>query len=182
MAFKRSETQTEIGMPRIFWAFLAALVASWLSMNLWTAPKIEELAGGLRLLEMRFTGYSFNEARDFIKAIGDEGAALYLEAQLPLDMIFPPLLAAVLFLFYRWLFRGLTSLVIGAAALTTVVVDYSENAAVAAMLRAGADGLTPELVSTAHMWTTVKWSLSLIGLVALAVGIALRLNRHWSTD
>ena len=45
-------------MPRIFWVFLAATLAAWLSMNLWTVPRIEEMSGGLRLLDMRFTGYS----------------------------------------------------------------------------------------------------------------------------
>ncbi len=167
-------------MPRIFWVVLAALLVSWLSMNLWTAPKIEALAGGARLLEMRITGYSLDDVRAFINAIGDEGTALYLDAQLPLDMIFPPLLAAVLFLGYRWLFGGMAGLVIGAAALTTVVVDYSENAAVAAMLRAGPDGLTPELVSRAHGWTAMKWSLSFIGLVTLVVGVIRRLRQNRS--
>jgi len=166
-------------MPRIFWFILAAMLAAWLSMNLWSAPRIEELSGGLRLPEMRFTGYSLNEARDFVAAIGDEGAALYLDAQLRLDMIFPPLLAAVLFLCYRWLFPGLPGLVIGTVSLTSVVVDYLENAAVAAMLRAGADGLTPEMAATANQWTTIKWSLALVGLVTLIIGIALRLRRRW---
>jgi hypothetical protein len=58
-------------------------------------------------------------------------------------------------------------------------VDYLENAAVAAMLRAGADGLTPEMAATANQWTTIKWSLALVGLVTLIIGIALRLRRRW---
>jgi prepilin signal peptidase PulO-like enzyme (type II secretory pathway) len=177
---ERAETQAEYRMPRIFWGLVTALVASWLSMNLWTAPRLEELAGGLRLLEMRIAGYSLDDAQNFIAAIGDEGTALYLDRQLPLDTVFPPLLAAVLFLFYRWLFRGKAALTIGVAALTTVVVDYLENAAVAAMLRAGADGLTPELAASAHRWTTTKWSLSLIGLVALVLGLVLRLRHRWT--
>ena len=166
-------------MPRIFWFIFAAMLAAWLSMNLWTVPKIEELSGGLRLLDMRFTGYSHAEAQDFVAAIGDEGAALYLGAQLWLDMIFPPLLGAVLFLCYRWLFPGLPGLIIGTASLTAFVVDYLENAAVVAMLRAGADDLTLKMAATASQWTTTKWSLALVGLVMLIIGIALRLRRRW---
>jgi hypothetical protein len=166
-------------MPRIFWVILAAMLVAWLSMNLWTVPRIEELSGGLRLLDMRFTGYSHTEAQDFVAAIGDEGAAMYLGAQYWLDMIFPPLLGAVLFLCYRWLFPGLLGLIIGTVSMTYVLVDILENLAVAAMLRAGADGLTPEMAATANQWTTTKWSLALVGLLMLIIGIALRLRRRW---
>lgn len=166
-------------MPRTFWVVLAAMLAAWLGMNLWSAPRIEDLSGGLRLLDMRFTGYSFDEARDFLAAIGNEGRALYLGPQLWLDMLFPPLLGAVLFFTYRWLFPGPAGLIIGTLSLTSVVLDYLENAALAAMLRAGADGLTPELAATASQWTMAKWSVTLVGLVALMIGIALRLHRRW---
>jgi hypothetical protein len=167
-----------LAMPRIFWVVFAAMLVPWLVMNLWTAPRIEELAGGLRLPEMRLTGYSFEEAQDFVEAIGDEGARLYLEVQLWLDMAFPPLLGAVLFLGYRWLFPGPPGRVIGTISLGSIVIDYLENAAVAAMLRAGADGMTPQMAATANFWTTTKWSLALVGAVTLLIGIALRLRRR----
>lgn len=167
-------------MPRIFWALLAAMLAVNLAMNLWVVPQIEDMSGGLRLFDMRFTGYGFDDARAFVTAIGDPGAALYLGRQFWLDMIFPPLLSAVLFLAYRWLFPGWPGLVIGTLALTEVAFDYLENFAVAAMLRAGPDGLTPEMVATASRWTTVKWSLAAVGVLALVVGIVLKLLRRRS--
>jgi hypothetical protein len=169
-------------MPRIFWVILAATLAAWLAMNLWTVPRIEEAAGGLRLLDMRFTGYSHEEVQAFVSALGAEGAALYLGAQYWLDMLFPPLLGAVIFLFFRWLFRGLPGLVIGIASLTYVAADILENLAVAAILRAGVDGLTPQMAATASLWTTAKWGLALIGVAMLVIGIALRLRRRWSAD
>ncbi len=147
-------------------------------MNLRTAPRIEELAGGARLLEMRLTGYSFDEARGFVAAIGDEGARYYLDVQLWLDMAFPPLLGAVLFLGYRWLFPGLPGHVIGTISLGSIVVDYLENAAVAAMLRAGADGMIPKMAATANFWTTTKWGLAFVGAVTLIIGFALRVRRR----
>lgn len=164
--------------PRMFWIFLAAMSVPWLVMNLWTAPRIEQLAGGSRLLEMRLTGYSFEDARGFVAAIGDEGAKLYLDVQLWLDMAFPPLLGAVLFLGYQWLFPGLPGRVIGTISLGSILVDYLENAAVAAMLRAGADGMTPQMAATANFWTTTKWGLAFVGAVTLLIGIALRLRRR----
>lgn len=167
-------------MPRIFWPILLATLAAWLGMNLWSLPKIEELAGGLRLLDMRFTGYSFEDVQDFLAAIGDEGTALYLGPQFWLDMIFPPLLGAVLFMIYRWLFPGLRGLIIGAVSLTYVATDFLENLAIAALLRAGVAGLTPEMAATAHFWTTAKWSLAVVGLAFLVIGIGLRLRRKWT--
>jgi hypothetical protein len=163
-------------MPRVFWVILAAMMAAWAGMNLWSAPKIEELSGGLRLLDMRVTGYSFDEVKVFLTAIGDEGVELYLGPQLWLDMIFPPLLGAVLYFSFRWLFPGSIGLIIGVASLSSIIVDYLENAALAAMLRAGADGLTPQMVATANLWTRTKWSLAFVGLVALTIGIVLRLR------
>lgn len=166
-------------MPQSFWFILVAMLAAWSGMNLWSAPKIEELSGGLRLLDMRFTGYDFEDARAFITAIGDEGVAFYLGVQLWIDMIFPPLLGAVLFLFYRWLFPGWPGRIIGTLSLLSIVVDYLENAALATMLRAGADGLTPEMVASASQWTQTKWSLSLIGLATVVAGVVLYLRRSW---
>lgn len=162
----------------MFWVFVAAMLVPWLVMNLWTAPRIEDLAGGSRLLEMRLTGYSFDDARGFVAAIGEEGARLYLDVQLWLDTVFPPLLGAVLFLGYRWLFPGLPGRIIGTISLGSVVVDYLENAAVAAMLRAGADGMTSQMAATANFWTTTKWSLAFVGAMTLLVGIAFRMSRR----
>jgi hypothetical protein len=167
-------------VPRAFWFILAALVASWLGMNLWSAPRIEEMAGGLRLLDMRFTGYAYEDARAFIAAIGDPGRALYLGPQLWMDMVYPPLLGAVLFLSYRWLFPGWPGLIIGTVSLSSVVVDYLENAALAAMLRAGPDAMTPEMAEAASRWTTMKWSFAALGLVTLVIGLALRFRRSRS--
>jgi hypothetical protein len=165
-------------MPRIFWFVLAAMLAAWLGMNLVTVPRIEAAAGGLRLLDMRFTGYTQVEVKEFVAALGDEGTALYLGAQFWLDMIFPPLLGAVIFFFFRWLFPGLAGLVIGIVSMTYVATDILENLAVAKILRAGADGLTHEMAATANMWTLSKWRLSLVGLTMLLVGIVLRLRRR----
>ena len=124
-------------MPRIFWPILAATLATWLGMNLWSLPIIEEMADGLRLLDVRFTGYSFEDVQDFVAAIDDEGAALYLGPQMWLDVIFPPLLGAVLFMSYRWLFPRLPGLIIGTVSLTYVATDVLENLAITALLRAG---------------------------------------------
>ena len=73
---------------------------------------------------------------------------------------------------------GLPGRVIGTISLGSIAVDYLENAAIAAMLRAGADSMTPQMVATANFWTTTKWSLAFVGAVTLLAGIALRLRRR----
>lgn len=166
-------------MPRVFWIIFAAMFASWLTMNVVTAPRIEALAGGDRLLDMRFTGYSFDEVQAFLEQIGANGIALYLGAQSWLDMIFPPLLGAVLFLTYRWLFPGRVGLTIGVISLLYVATDILENLAIHAVLRTGAAGVTPEMVASANFWTVTKWSFAVVGLVTLLVGVALRVRRRW---
>ncbi len=160
-------------MPKVFWFFLTAMLAVWLAMNVWTVPKIEDFSGGLRLLDMRLC-YTADEARSFVSELGDEGRALYLGRQFWLDMVFPPLLAAVLFLLYRWLFPGRPGLVIGTLALTSIPVDYLENLAVAAMVRAGSDSITTEMATTASQWTTTKWTLAAVGGLCLVVGLVRR--------
>lgn len=166
-------------MPRIFWFFLAAMMLPWLGMNIWSAPKIEALSGGLRLPEMRLTGYSFEDLQAFLAAIGDEGRDFYLGVQLWLDMLFPPLLAAVLFLCFRWLYPGFAGRIIGTASLSSVVIDYLENAALAVILRAGPEALTLEMAAEANQWTIAKWTLAQVGLAALIIGIGLRIRRRW---
>ena len=132
------------------------------------------MSGGLRLLDMRVTGYSFADAHAFVIAMGEDGIALYLGPQLWLDMIFPPLLGAVLFFCYRWLFPGFTGMVIGSLSLTYVLVDYLENFALLTILRAGSSFMTPQMVVTANQWTITKWSFAFVGLLALLIGVAIR--------
>jgi hypothetical protein len=91
-----------------------------------------------------------------------------------------PASGRVLFLSYRWLFPGWPGLIIGTVSLSSVVVDYLENAALAAMLRAGPDAMTPEMADAASRWTTMKWSFAALGLVTLVIGLALRFRRSRS--
>lgn len=168
-------------MPRVFWALLAATLAAWLAMNLVTARRIEAFADGQRLLDMRFNGYSFEEVRSFVAAIGDEGAALYLGAQFWLDMVFPALLGAVLIICYLRLFPSWLGLIMSGGAFIYIVIDYLENFAIATMLHAGANGITQDMAATADQWTTTKWGLAFVGLAALIFGLAMQLRqRLWS--
>ena len=84
-----------------FWALFAVTNIVYLVMVVWSLPKVSEAAGGLVPFDMRPTGYSFEEAKAFLAALGPEGTAFYLHVQQRLDLLYPALLAATLFFAIR---------------------------------------------------------------------------------
>lgn len=144
---------------RFFWALAAATVAVFGTLVLWIAPKISAEAGEQLIFDERLS-YTNADAVKFFDALTPKGAALYLDEFRMLDTAFPALLALTLCVAIGHLTQdwrrfprqiALTPPLLGAA------FDMMENSAVATMLRAGADGLTPAMVSSASAWTTVKW-------------------------
>lgn len=163
----------------LFWLLVAATVGVYLAMVTWTLPTISADAGGLAPFDMRLFGYSFEEAKAFLEKLGPEGAALYRGVQHRLDLAFPALIAATLFFSISSLLpvRSTAGRVMLALLLLPVAIfDWLENAAVATLLAAGADGITPAMVAIASQWTigkalvsTVAYSVLLVLLVRLAM-------------
>lgn len=168
-------------MRRIaFLLLLAATLAVYGVMALWSLPRISAVAGGLAPFDMRPAGYTFAEARAFIAALPAPEVTFYLAVQQKLDLAYPALLAATLFFAIAALlparlggWRWLVALI----AIPGSVFDYLENAAVAAMLRSGADGLDPQLVQAASRWTLLKSGFTTAAMVLLLTLIVLRLGR-----
>jgi hypothetical protein len=159
-------------MRGLIWLLSAATLALYLVMVLWSLPYIASEAGGLAAFDMRPVGYSFDEARAFLTALSDEGNAFYRDVQHQLDLYFPGLLAAWLFLTIATLLPkrlGGWRYVIAAPVFLTAVFDWSENQAVTEMLSVGAGNLTEELVARANMWTIAKATASTVAYVALLV-------------
>jgi hypothetical protein len=154
-------------------AYLAAAGAGGI-MLFHTMPELRQLAGGQPPFDLRWYGYGADEARGYLMALGATGRDYYLTVQQRVDTVFPALaflaaMAAITVLPTGWL----RTLLIGIAACETVV-DYLENAAVAAILRGGPDMLDPEQAERAGMLTQIKFLL-VLG-VALPLG-ALILSR-----
>jgi hypothetical protein len=131
---------------RIFWAVVATTLAVYAVMLTWSIPAISDAAGGRAMFDMLPAGYSYDEARAFLTALSPEGADFYLRVQHRLDLFYPALLAiasgwAMVRLAPRWRWRLALLLV----PVPGMVFDYLENCAVAVMLAAGEDGLTPEM-------------------------------------
>lgn len=168
-------------MQRIFfWGLVGLTLAVYAAMLGWSLPAVSAAASGLAPFDMRPGGYSFADAVTFLNALSEEGAAFYRNVQQRLDIAYPGLLALTLgwSIFaaaprnlgsWRWL--------AGLVALPVAVFDYLENHAVAAMIEAGASGITPELVAEAAQWTVLKsgaTTVVMLVLLALLLGKGVR--------
>ncbi|MBO6719962.1 MAG: hypothetical protein JJ913_18560 [Rhizobiaceae bacterium] len=156
----------------LFWLLSAATLVLYLVMVKWSLPYIASEAGGLAAFDMRPVGYTFDDAHAFLAALSDAGNAFYRDVQHQLDLLFPGLLAAWLFLTIAALLPsrlGYWRYVIAAPVILTAVFDWAENGAVAGMLAAGTDGLTEEMVRTANGWTIAKATASTVAYTALLV-------------
>lgn len=160
-------------------ALFAATLAIYLVMVLWSLPRIAEGAGGLFPFDLRPGGYSVDDARAFLAAIDAETTAFYLTTQHRLDLLYPALLATSLAAGLIWSWRGWPRWLVGGFILLGVLgaaADYTENARVAAMLRAGPEALTPEMVAAASTASLAKAGLTTLATLALIVGL---LRRAW---
>jgi hypothetical protein len=170
-----------VGARRVaFWALFAVTGAIYYVMVFWSLPKIASAAGGAMPFDMRPGGYSFDEAKAFLGALSSDGAAFYVNVQHRLDAIYPALYAATLFFAIRALapFRSAWPTLLALAAFPGAVFDYLENAAVTAMLNAGADGLTPELAERASLWTLLKSVFTTIAMLLALVFATMALWRR----
>lgn len=73
-------------------------------MLLYTIPRVGQYAPKMKLFDLSPTGYSFLYANELLDALGAEGRNLYLYQQIPLDFIYPGLLAVSYCLLLSWLF------------------------------------------------------------------------------
>lgn len=160
-------------MRLIFWMMFAVMLGVYLVMVLWSLPLLMADAGGLPVFDLRPMGYSFDEAQAFLAALSPEGRVFYLDVQQWLDTAYPALLGVTLVMAFRFLFRGALRWVAIAFALAGTVFDYLENAAVAGMLRAGSEGITPDMVATASRWTLLKSGAVTLAMLMLIAGLAM---------
>ena len=166
---------------RIFWLVVAATLLVYGAMLAWSIPTVSDAAGGLPILDMRPGGYDLAEAQAFLSALSPEGKAFYLGVQQRLDLAYPALLAlatgwAILILAPSAWGRLRFALVLPAIA--GMVFDYLENRAIAALLRAGPEAITPELVARASRLSQAKAVASSVALTILLLLLLFRLLRR----
>jgi len=136
--------------------------------------------------DLRPAGYGVAEAQAFLATLSPEGRGFYLDGQHRVDSVCPALLAATIgFALYLlapghgsnegpgWLRWALALLAVPGS-----VFDHLENHAVAAMLRAGAGGISAPLAATASLRTVLKSGFSTLMMLALLALIGYRLARR----
>jgi hypothetical protein len=159
----------------LFWSTVVATLGVYAAMVFWSIPLISADAGGRAIFDMRPGGYTLSEAEAFLGALSGEGADFYRRVQHRLDLVYPALLMitsgwAMVRLVPRWRWR----LVLFLVPVPGMVFDYLENRAVAGMLAAGTDGLSPEMVNQASMFSRLKATF-----VTLSLGLLLILLLAW---
>lgn len=163
--------------------FGAAATAVYAAMIFGSLARLEALSG-LPPFDMRPSGYSAAEAEALLFSLQEAGRALYLRVQLPLDTVYPALMALTLASLFALLGRGG-----GAGWLVRCGIwlswaaagfDYAENAGIAAMLLSW-DALSPALPAVTAAATVAK-SVITTGAVTLLLGLSLWvLAQRWRT-
>ena len=131
-----------------------AAVYGWLVLG--PGRELGALAGGLPPPDLWIGGYDLPAMRAWLLALPPEGVALYLGPVARLDTAFPLLMGVTLLWWMRPL-RGLFGAIAALSALAYVGLDLAENAAVAAMVRAGPFGIDAAQVAAASGLTQAKF-------------------------
>jgi hypothetical protein len=159
-------------MKLLFWASTAVTVGLAIYLILVAGPYLAAQANGLAPFDLRRSGYSSFEAKQFLDALSPEGAAFYLKVWWPLDTVFLLSLAIFAGLSIRSLYAGGAGMWGSAAKILPVgyvIFDFLENRKVAQMIRDGADALKEATVLSASLMTVMKFVVFYI-IVALLLG------------
>lgn len=165
----------------LFWC--AAMLVYFL-MIFGSLAEIERITG-VRAFDMRPTGYSFADALALISALGEEGRRVYLLVQIPLDTVYPALLAISGASSLYWLSQSFGSTArwyraIAAVAYVAAIADYAENGLIGWILNAGL-GVPKALVTAASLASVSKSILSTVVFTTLLMALAefaIRRNRQ----
>jgi hypothetical protein len=159
----------------------------WAVMFFGTLAHLQALAGGAAPFDIRPLGYSYEQARAFLEAIGEPGRAYYLRPQLVLDAIYPPFYAVSRALALWWLTmpgrlydgaapqRWRWTLV--AMPIAMAIFDSVENICIAKMLGSWPD-LSPGLVQVSSLATRVKFLAGMFTEI-LMIGLAIPALLRW---
>jgi hypothetical protein len=171
------------------WLAVAALALSitlFLAIIFGTFARLRGLSGGLDPLDARATGYSPDEARQLLEALGEQGRAYYRNVQLWIDTVYPASYGISRGLALLWLTspgrafsRGpseLSRLGLGVVPLVVMVLDYAENLGISALLDAWPE-VSRETVAWVSKVSTIKSMLGAAVDVLVLLLLALTFRR-----
>lgn len=161
-----------IGFAAIGCGLIATVI--YVLMITVTLAHIETISGQVSF-DMRPFGYGPSDAATLLEALGAEGREYYLSRQIPLDTLYPALLALTLSSTVCWFGRRMPNRIIvrlGVAfAVGSALFDYAENLGIVAMIYGWPDvsGSMVYAASTATIAKSVMTTLAV--LLALATGL-----------
>lgn len=135
-----------------------------------TLAHLESISGHI-LFDMRPFGYGAPEAAQILKDLGQEGRSYYLTRQIPLDTLYPALLALMLVSATCWLGQNFRSGRFGyvaiAFSIAAALADYAENLGVASMILNWPD-VAPVLVGATSVASVAKAVLTTVAVLSVS--------------
>lgn len=164
--------------------FGLAATGIYLAMINITLDHIQTLSG-LRPFDMRPGGYSTEQAYALLGALGVDGRQYYLARQIPLDLLYPGLMALTLFSVLKWLeSHGLNRVLVQVGVWLSVgaaFTDYLENAGICLMILNWPEQPT-NLVQAASVASISKAVLTTLAVLTVTIGFGFwlfRRTRNW---
>jgi hypothetical protein len=161
-----------LGLVTICFGMIGAAIY-FLMLNV-TLAHIEATSGHVPF-DMRPLGYGLQDAVALLDELGEDGRRYYLNRQIPLDTVYPALLALTLISAIRWFGRRLHAdglvrigVILSSAA---AVFDYIENIGVVAMITSWPD-LPNAVVYASSIATVAKSALTTAAIICcILVGL-----------
>jgi hypothetical protein len=164
---------------KLYWIIVVVTLGIYLTMLLWTMPHLHELTGGLFIFDLRPTGYTADEARTLLLAMGTDGRNFYAQKQQMLDLFYPAFLACSLAGGLFTLLPAKLSYPLAATAFASMMFDYLENHAVAGMLALDPLKLSEGAVAAANRWTVLKSMTGGLAMTALLIAVVAHIWKRY---
>ena len=152
--------------------FGLAAAGVYLLMIFVTLAHIETLSG-LRPFDMRPGGYSAEQAKSLINALGSSGRRYYLTRQIPLDLVYPSLMALTLVSLLKWLgSRDVSQKLVRIGtwfSIAAAIADYLENTGICLMILSWPE-ISANTVLAASVASIVKSGLTTAAVLTVLLG------------
>ncbi|MFK7874743.1 MAG: hypothetical protein AB8B71_03035 [Paracoccaceae bacterium] len=150
-----------------------AAAGFYLLMIFGTLAHIETLSG-LRPFDMRPGGYSAELANSLIDALGPSGRWYYLTRQIPLDLVYPSLMALTLISLFKWLgSRDVSQRLVRIGtwfSIAAAIADYLENVGICLMILSWPE-ISANTVLAASAASIVKSGLTTTAVLIVLFGV-----------
>ncbi|MEM7289036.1 MAG: hypothetical protein AAF412_01485 [Pseudomonadota bacterium] len=151
---------------------LAAASIYFVMINI-SLEHIQSLSG-LSPFDMRPGGYSTEQAYALLDALGVDGRQYYLTRQIPLDLLYPGLMALTFVSVLKWLdSHGLNRVLTQVGICVSVgaaITDYLENAGICLMILSWPEPPT-NLIQTSSVASIAKAVLTTLAVLTVGIGL-----------